>query len=39
MTFEIFITLTMIGCFVVLGSGITLIRRDIDEIKEIIKKK
>lgn len=39
MTFEIFITLTMIGCFVVLSYGITLIRRDIDEIKEIIKKK
>jgi len=39
MEFEVFITLTMIGCFVVLSSGITLIRRDIDEIKKIIKEK
>lgn len=39
MEFEIFITLTMLGCFVVLGLGIVLIRQDIDEIKKIIKKK
>ena len=39
MDFEIFITLTMMGCFVVLGCGIVLIRQDLDEIKKIIKEK
>ena len=39
MEFEIFITLSMMGCFVVLGYGIVLIRQDIDEIKKIIKEK
>ena len=39
MAFEIFITLTIVGCFVILSYGIILIRQDIDEIKKIIKKK
>ena len=37
MEFEIFITLTIMGCFVTLSLGIMLIRKDIDEIKKIIK--
>jgi len=39
MEFEIFITLSMMGCFVVLGYGIVLIRQDLDEIKKAIKEK
>ena len=39
MAFEIFITLTMMGCFVIISYGIILIRQDIDEVKKIIKDK
>ena len=33
------ILLTMLSCYVVLGMGIVLIRKDIEEIKELINKK
>ena len=39
MTFEIFITLTIISCFVILNYSIALIKRDLDEIKKMVKEK
>ena len=39
MEFEVFITLSMIGCFCVLSYGIILIKQGIDEIKKILKEK
>ncbi len=39
MEIEFVFLFTMLGGIVVLGKGIALIRRDIDELKELINKK
>ena len=39
MTFEIFITLTIMSCFAILDYGMALIKKDLDEIKKIVKEK